>query len=147
MLCRMLEGELTCLHQAFTWTACQALVCVADCQLLRCNGMHRLRTESSYTISPSIKATFVVLSWLTARILTFAWQPHLLLYSATVVKCQDCVKKCVKVAMPQEKYDLIDDAAHGISGSSAVGQISLQGSQPVLNTTARIPAPSLADRP
>ncbi|KAA6427244.1 MAG: hypothetical protein FRX49_03001 [Trebouxia sp. A1-2] len=48
------------------------------------------------------------------------------------------------MAMPQENYDLINDAAHGIGGSCAVGHISLQGSQPVLNMASRIFAPSLA---
>lgn len=38
--------------------------------------------------------------------------------------------------MSQENNDLIDDAAHGISGSCAVGQTSLQGTQPILNTVA-----------
>ncbi len=105
-----------------THDTCQALVCGTDCQLLIRSGV------------------------VTADSIDF--HISMIIHSAAVSKCQHCVRICVKkgvkVAMSQENNDLINDAAHGICGSCAVGQISLQGSQPVLNTAARISAPGLA---
>ena len=125
MLCRMLEDKLTHLHQALTQTACQALLCGTDCQLLIHGGVV---TADSIDFHISMIGT----------------STNTLCYSVKMSRI--CVKKGCQSGHVVRKHiynieysnnnDLVNDAAHGISGSCAMGQISLQRSQPILNTIA-----------
>lgn len=125
MRCRTLEGELTYVKQASTWTACQALLCGTDCQPLTCSGVVMADSIDFHSSMVATSTDTLCCSVKMSRL------------------CQNLRQKGCQSGHVAEKGDLINDAAHGISGSCAVGQISLQRSQPVLNTAARISAPSL----